>query len=201
MGICPPASFHFNSPRTMTLTEILLTAFSLSLDAVAIALAASAIHYVTLRQALKIALFFGAFQLLMPILGWAMGLGFKGYVEAYGNIIGFALLLGVGMNMLRETFKKETAEDIEHERHLAETKILTLMAVATSIDALVVGFTFNFVSVNIPIAVGVIGVVTFLLSLLAVYVGEKFKHIAGNKLEVFGALILIGLAFKVLLGW
>jgi putative Mn2+ efflux pump MntP len=102
--------------------------------------------------------------------------------------------------MLRETFKKETPEDVDHERHLAETKILTIMAVATSIDALVVGITFNFVTVNISLAVLIIGAVTFLLSLLGVYIGKKFKHLVGRQIEVVGAFILIGLAFKILLG-
>lgn len=182
----------------MTITEIILTGFSLSLDAVAIALAAGALHRITLRQALKIAFFFGAFQLLMPLIGWALGLGFKSSVDSYGHIVGFVLLLGVGLNMLRETFKEETDEDVEHEKHLAETKVLTIMAIATSIDALVIGITFNFVPVNVPVAVGIIGIVTFVFSLLAVYVGGKFKHIEGQKIEVLGALILIGLALKTL---
>jgi putative Mn2+ efflux pump MntP len=185
----------------MTLTEIFLTGFSLSLDAVTIAIAAGAIHRVTHRQAVKIAFFFGAFQLFMPLIGWAFGFGFKTYLDAYGNIIGFALLAGIGLNMLRETFKKETSADRDHERHLAETKILAMMAVATSIDALVVGITFNFVTVNVPLAVSIIGIVTFVLSLGAVYVGTKFKNAAGNHIEAIGALILIALAFKILFGW
>lgn len=186
----------------MTLTEIILIAFSLSLDAVAVALAAGALHSMTFKQAMKIALFFGAFQLLMPLVGWALGLGFGGYAKAYGNIIGFLLLLGVGLNMLRETYKKEKNEDIKHERHLAETKVLVVMAIATSIDALVVGVTFNFISVNVPLAVCLIGIITLVLSFLAVYVGGKSKHLVGNrKVEVIGALIIIGLAFKILFGW
>jgi putative Mn2+ efflux pump MntP len=189
-----------NIERIMTFIDILLTAFSLSLDAVAIAVAASTLHHVTLRQAIKIAFFFGAFQLFMPLIGWSLGFGFKDALEAYGKMIGFVLLLGVGVNMLRETFKKETPEDVDHERHLAETKILTIMAVATSIDALVVGITFNFVTVNISLAVLIIGAVTFLLSLLGVYIGKKFKHLVGRQIEVVGAFILIGLAFKILLG-
>ncbi len=184
----------------MSITEIFLTGFSLSLDAVAIALAAGALHRITPSQALKIALFFGAFQALMPLLGWAVGLGFKHIADAYGHVIGFLLLFGVGVNMLHETFTKETQEDIENEKHLAETKILTVMAVATSIDALVVGITFNFVAVNIPMAVGIIGAVTFVLSLVAVYAGGSVKQGAGKKMEIFGGLILIALACKILFG-
>ena len=186
----------------MSVTEIILIGFSLSLDAGAIALAAGALHNITFRQAMKIAFFFGAFQLFMPLAGSVLGSGFGQYAKDYGNIVGFLLLLGVGLNMLRETFKKEKNVTINHERHLAETKILTIMAVATSIDALVVGITFNFVSVNIPLAVCIIGAITFALSLFAVYVGRRSKHLMGNrKIEVLGALVLIGLAFKILLGW
>jgi len=191
----------YASIEMMTFVDILLTAFSLSLDAVAIAIAAGALHRVTFRQALKIAFFFGMFQLLMPLLGWAFGLGFKEALNAYGALVGFVLLFGVGANMLREAYKKESPEETKRERHLAETKILTIMALATSIDALVIGITFNFVPVNIPLAVGVIGAVTFLLSFVGVRVGEKFKHLFGRQIETLGGLILIGLAFKILLGW
>lgn len=185
----------------MTLTEIILIGFSLSLDAMAVALAAGALHHTTLKQAFKIALFFGAFQLLMPFFGWVLGLSFKEYVATYGNIVGFILIFGVGLNMLRETSKKETPEDIRNKRHLAETGILVIMAIATSIDALVVGITFNFVPVSIPLAVSIIGIITFALSFFAVYAGKKLNHVAGNKIGVFGAFILIGLSFKILFGW
>ncbi len=183
----------------MNIIEIFLTGFSLSLDAVAIAVAAGALHKITPRHALKIALFFGGFQMFMPILGWLSGLWFSGYLTSYGNIIGFVLLFSVGMKMFLETFKKETKDEIKKERHLAETKTLTIMAIATSIDALVVGITFNFVSVIIPVAVCVIGAVTFALSLAAIYVGEKFKRIIGNEIEWLGGLVLVGLSIKILL--
>lgn len=183
----------------MNLFEIFLTAVSLSLDAVAIALAAGALHRISFRNTFKIALFFGVFQAIMPLLGYASGLGFKSYLESYGNIVGFLLLFGVGANMLIQSFKKESSEDVKKERHLAETKTLTLMAIATSIDALIVGITFNFVSVNIPLAIFFIGTVTFVLSMLAVFIGEKFKRIVGAEIEWLGALVLIGLSFKILL--
>lgn len=187
--------------KNMTIIEIFLTGFSLSLDAVAVAIAASALNRNTRKQALKIALFFGLFQAFMPLVGWGLGFGFKEYVEAYGSIIGFILLFGVGLNMLKETLSSETEEDVKKERHLSETKVLTVMAFATSIDALVVGITFNFVKVSVPFAVTVIGIVTFILSLFALYVGGKYKHSPGKKIEIFGALILIGLAIKILMGW
>lgn len=185
----------------MTLTEIILIGFSLSFDAMAVALAAGALHHTTLKQAFKIALFFGVFQLLMPFAGWALGLSFKEYVTTYGNIVGFMLIFGVGLNMLRGAFKEETPKDIQKKRHLAETGILVIMAIATSIDALVVGITFNFIPVNISLAVSIIGIITFALSFFAVYAGEKLNHITGNKIEAFAAFILIGLSFKILLGW
>ncbi|MCK9351714.1 MAG: manganese efflux pump MntP family protein [Candidatus Paceibacterota bacterium] len=183
----------------MNIFDIFLTGFSLSLDAVAIAVAAGALHKIDLRHAVKIAVFFGGFQMFMPLIGWMAGLGWSGYLESYGNMIGFVLLFAVGLKMLLETFKKETKEEVKQEKHLAETKTLTIMAVATSIDALVVGITFNFVPVNIPLAVGIIGAVTFVLSLAAVYIGEKFKRIIGKEIEWLGGLVLIGLSIKILL--
>jgi manganese efflux pump family protein len=183
----------------MTSIEILLTAFSLSLDAVAIAAAAAAVTRISAFQALKIAFFFGAFQLVMPVIGWLLGASIYEYALAYGHVIGFVLLLGVGLKMLHEATRKEDDEDELREKHLAQTYALTIMAIATSIDALVVGITFSFIDVNILIAVSTIGVVTFVLSLVAIQFGRFIQRYAGNNIEYVGGIVLIALAFKTLL--
>ncbi len=180
----------------MSILEILLIAVSLALDAVVVSVGAGALASMNKRGALKIALYFGAFQAAMPLIGYLAGLGFRDYVAAYGHIIGFLLLLAVGLKMLWETFKKE---DEGAERNIMRTRTLTLLAVATSIDALVVGITFNFVPVHIPVAVATIGLVTFVLSYIGVLVGKKSRHLLGTKFEAVGAIILIGLACKILL--
>lgn len=180
----------------MSFIEIFLIAVSLALDAVVVSVGAGALVGMNKRGALKIALYFGAFQAAMPLIGYLAGLGFREYVATYGHIIGFLLLLAVGLKMLWETFKKE---DVEAERHIMSTRTLTLLAVATSIDALVIGITFNFVPVHLPVAIAVIGVVTFVLSYMGVLIGKRSRHLLGTKFEIVGAVILIGLAFKVLL--
>lgn len=178
--------------------EIFLTAVSLSLDAVAVAVAAGTLSKIRIKQALKIAAFFGGFQFMMPLIGWGIGYNFTGYLK-YGNVIGFVALLLVGIKMLAEAIKKTDGEDIEKERHITQLKILILLAITTSIDALIIGLTFNFIKVNVWSAVSIIGLVTFFLSLIGVYLGERSKKLVGNRIEIFGSLILIILAFKILL--
>ncbi len=180
----------------MSVLEIVLIAVSLALDAAIVAVGAGALAHVRPRAALKVALFFGAFQAAMPLLGLVLGLGFREYLLAYGHVVGFVLLLLVGGKMFFESFGEE---DAERERDITKTSTLLLLAVATSIDAFVVGITFNFVPVNVPVAIAVIGIVTFLMALAGVYFGRRSKHLFGNHIELGGALVLIALALKVLL--
>ncbi len=183
----------------MSFLEIILTALSLSLDATAVSIAAGALNKISIKQAFKIAAFFGIFQLVMPIIGWEIGSSFKEYILNYSNIIGFIALLALGSKMFYEAIKKTNEEEINNEKHITQNKVLLLLAITTSIDALVVGITFNFLNVNIPLAVITIGIITFFLCLGGVYVGKRGRNIAGNKIEIVGALILIALAFKILL--
>lgn len=180
----------------MSFPEILLIAVGLSIDAAVVAVGAGALARVTKATALKIALFFGGFQAGMPILGLLLGYGFREYLLAYGHIVGFILLLLVGGKMLFEAFEEE---DAEQERDIARLSTLTVLAVATSIDALVVGISFNFIPVDVPLAVSAIGIVTFFMALLGVVVGMRGKHLLGTRIELAGAVILILLAFKILL--
>lgn len=180
----------------MSFLEILLLAISVALDAAIIAVGAGVLAKVGYRSALKVALFFGGFQALMPLLGFWLGFGFREYLISYGHIVGFVLLLGVGGKMLFESFKKE---DTEHEKDITRTRTLLILSFATSIDAFVVGITFSFVPVHIALAIGTIGIVTFLMALVGVYIGKKTKHLLGNRIEIVGAVVLIALAFKVLL--
>ncbi|MFA6105653.1 MAG: manganese efflux pump [Patescibacteria group bacterium] len=183
----------------MSLLEMILTGISLSLDAVAISIAASILHRLTFKQTLKIALFFGGFQFFMPIIGLALGFGFKSNLVKYGNIIGFLMLFSLGCKMAFESFKKTSQDELNKEKHLAETKVLTLLAITTSIDALVVGITFNFIKINTLLASSIIGLITFILCLVGICFGTKNRHLFGNKIELIGAIILIILAFKILL--
>lgn len=179
----------------MSLPELLLLALSLSLDAAVVAVGAGALARVRFGAALRIAGLFGLFQGLMPLLGLVLGLGFREYLLAYGSVVGFVLLLLVGGKMLFEAFEKE---DTKSERNIMKFSTLPVLAVATSIDAFVVGITFTFIPVNVPVAVALIGVVTFLMALVGVYLGRRSRHLLGTRIELVGAVVIIMLAFKVL---
>lgn len=180
----------------MSFAEILILAVSLSLDAVVVAVGAGALARIRIGGALRVALAFGVFQGLMPLLGLLLGSVFSVYLLMYGHIVGFVLLLLVGGKMLFEAFGKE---DTGNERNIMHIRTLLILAVATSIDAFVVGITFSFLPVHLPIAVLTIGVVTFLLSLAGVFLGRSSRHLLGTRIEIIGALVIILLAFKVLL--
>ncbi len=180
----------------MSFPEILLLAVSLSLDAAVVAVGAGALARINVAKALKVSFTFGAFQGLMPLLGLLLGSAFSAYLLVYGHIVGFVLLILVGGKMLFEAFQKE---DTASERNILHIQTLLILAVATSIDAFVVGITFSFLPVHVPTAVLTIGVVTFLLSLLGVYLGRSSKHLLGTRIEIMGAVVIILLAFKILL--
>lgn len=180
----------------MSPVEITLIALSLSLDVAVVSIGAGALNRLTLGRALLIAFIFGAFHAFMPLLGWFAGSWFKGPLLEYGNVIGFVLILLVGLRMLKGAL---TAESTDSERNVLNTKALLILAIATSIDALVIGISFTFLIVPIALAIVTIGVVTFLMSLAGTYIGKQTKHLVGTKVEFIGALALILLAFKVLL--
>ena len=180
----------------MSPVEVLILAVGLSLDAVVVAVGAGALNRITHTRALYIAGVFALFQGMMPLIGWAGGLAFQSPLAAYGNLIGFTLLMLVGLKMLKEALGPESESE---ERTILRTKTLIALAVATSIDALVAGITFTFIPVSLSFAVLAIGLVTFVGCLGGIYVGRHIKHLIGTKLEVVGALVIMLLAVKVLL--
>ncbi|MEA2701787.1 MAG: hypothetical protein QOE22_496 [Candidatus Parcubacteria bacterium] len=180
----------------MSALEILLLALSLSLDAVVVSVGAGVLNRINIRKALVIAFFFGAFHAVMPLLGWAAGYWFRGYLTEYGHIVGFVLILLVALKMLRDALRQE---DTAREKDILHMRVLLVLAFAMSIDALVIGITFNFLPVSVLPTSAIIGLVTFLMSLAGVYVGRRSRHLVGTKIELLGALVLVLLAFKVLL--
>lgn len=183
----------------MTFIEIFLTAVSLSLDAVAVAVAAGAINHLSFKNIFKISVFFGGFQMIMPILGLVLGTGFKEYFFQYGSLIGFIALFALGLKMLHESLTKPDTDVVDKEKHITQLKVLFVLAFSTSVDALVIGITYAFVQVNLLVALSTIGIITFILCFLGAYLGSKGRNLFGNKVEIIGALILIVLSFKILL--
>ena len=147
---------------------------------------------------------FGCFQAIMPMIGYFLGIQFAKFVNAFAPWIAFILLLLIGINMIRESFSKEEKEGGESDA--IGFKTMLLMAIATSIDALAVGITFACIPVNIiqatallnTVAVIIIGVATFIISIAGVKIGSIFGNIYKNKSEFIGGVILILLGIKII---
>ncbi len=175
---------------------LFVLAVGLSMDAFAVAVCKGlAMKKMSWKNAVIVGLWFGTFQALMPVIGYFLGVSFADRIKSVDHWIAFVLLALIGGNMIREAFGKE------EERASADLDVKTMfiMAVATSIDALAVGVTFAFLDQNMPLAVSLIGVTTFMLSMLGVKVGNLFGVKYKSKAEFIGGLILILLGAKIFL--
>lgn len=181
----------------MELLTIILLAVGLAMDAFAVSIVTGSVYReLHIRHALRMALFFGAFQSLMPLVGSLAGLGLREHIAAYDHWIAFGLLGLIGGKMIYEAFRIEAAEKKLDPSNLL---ILLTLSVATSIDALAVGFTLSLLVSSLAFAVIVIGVITFGLSYAGVFVGKRFGHFCESKIEILGGLILIGIGLKILI--
>ena len=179
----------------MHIAELLLIAVGLSMDAFAVSVCKGlSVKELRPRHALLAGLYFGGFQFLMPVLGWLLGYRFEAMITSIDHWIAFLLLSLIGGNMIRESFSEE--EELNDDFGV---KTMLLLAVATSIDALAVGITFAFLSVRILPAAGLIGLITFLLSVAGIHIGRAFgaRYKAGA--ERLGGIILILIGVKILL--
>ena len=180
----------------MRFAELFLLAVGLSMDAFAVSVCKGlSIQRLKLRHALIVGAWFGAFQALMPVIGWLLGSAFADMIEAVDHWIAFALLALIGGNMIREALGHE---EEEADPSLAPVTML-LLAVATSIDALAVGVTFAFLRVNILWAVSLIGVCTFLISAAGVKIGNVFGARWKSRAELAGGVVLVLIGLKILL--
>ncbi len=153
------------------------------------------IKYLRINNALKIAIFFGSFQAFMPLVGWLAGLSLRDFISGIDHWIAFGLLSLIGCKMIYESIKIESrGEKVDP----LNVYVLLMLSLATSIDALAVGVSLAFLKISIVTPIIVIGIVTFLLSFLGVFVGNKSGHFFENKIEIIGGLILIGIGIKIL---
>ena len=179
----------------MGLITIIVIAIGLAMDAFAVSIVSgSAYKKLEVKHAFRVALFFGAFQALMPLIGSLAGMSVREYIAGYDHWIAFGLLSAVGAKMIYESFKITPARENFNPSNIW---VLLVLSVATSIDALAIGVTISLLPVSIAMAVIVIGLVTFVLSYLGVFIGKKFGHFFENKIEAVGGLILIGLGVKI----
>lgn len=184
----------------MGLIELVLIAVGLSMDAFAVSICKGlGMKRLDVKQAAIIAVFFGGFQGLMPVIGWALGTGFQSYITPVDHWIAFALLAFIGAKMLFDAFHDDEADSQEQSSDRLAIKEVLLLAIATSIDAIAVGITFAFLRVDIVVAVLLIGVITFGLSFIGVAVGHQFGARFEKPASIVGGVVLILIGLKILL--
>lgn len=183
----------------MGLIELFLIAVGLSMDAFAVSICKGlGMKSLNLKQGAVIALFFGGFQALMPLIGWALGSQLAHLVEPVDHWIAFALLAFIGGKMLWDAFHEDDEPDGETSERL-DIRELFMLAIATSIDALAVGVSLAFLQVDVAFSVSVIGVTTFVLSLLGVIIGHQFGSRWEKPSTIAGGIVLILIGLKILL--
>lgn len=181
----------------MTPFEVVVLAFALAMDAVAVSLAEGLrLRRPRWRDALLIAGMFGLFQALMPVLGWALAFKFADAVSAATPWIAFGMLALIGAHMIRESFEDEDDHGVTS---VVTLRTVTPLAIATSIDAAAVGVTFGVLEVDVLPAVTVIGVITAVLSLAAVFIGARVGERLGRWATLVGGVILVVIGLRILL--
>ncbi len=185
----------------MSFLELLLIGIGLSMDAFAVAICRGlAMTKFNWKHAAMIAAYFGGFQALMPLAGWALGSTFAGYIQRIDHWIAFILLTLIGGNMIREAVSgREECKAGKCDEDRLDHRQLFFMAIATSVDALAVGITFAFLDVSIIPAISIIGMTTFVLSLSGVAVGNFFGSRYKKRAEITGGIILILMGIKILI--
>lgn len=178
------------------MVELAFLAVALSMDAFAVSIGLGSKNTHSTRQlAWMSGLYFGVFQGAMPLIGYAGGLGVFGWVEEFAPWIAFILLLVIGIKMIYEGVSEGIEEDIAQITH----KVMIILAVATSIDAMAAGFTFTLLDVNPLFACFLIAVVTFIFSWVGTFIGAKSGTWLESKAEILGGLVLTLIGLKILI--
>ena len=181
----------------MSVFTILLTAAGLAMDALAVSISSGpGLREHRQRRALKMAAFFGGFQAIMPAVGYALGVTFREWVAAADHWIAFGLLAAIGGKMIHESMSN--GGDASRRTDPFSTRTLTLLAIATSIDALAAGVTLPLLRAPMALTLATIGLVTFALSLAGVYAGRRFGARLGPRLDAVGGVVLIGIGARIL---
>ncbi|MFH0893533.1 MAG: manganese efflux pump MntP family protein [Bacteroidota bacterium] len=176
---------------------IFFIALGLSMDAFAVSLCSGiGAKKNKFKTAITLASFFGFFQAAMPLIGWAAGYYFKDYITEADHWIAFVLLAFIGGKMLLESFKNKGCQPA---RNTTKITVVLGLAIATSIDAMAAGLSFALLEIPLFHAVGIIGIVTFIVSFAGVYIGGRTFRLLGKKAEMAGGIVLIAIGIKILL--
>lgn len=176
--------------------EILLISIGLAMDAFAVSVCKGlAMKKMSWEKAIIIGLYFGIFQAVMPVIGYFLGTTFEKFITNVDHWVAFILLVGIGINMVKEAFDKES----ENRNDNVDVKTMLVLSIATSIDALAIGITFACLKIHIVMPVITIGLITFIISVIGVKIGNRFGDKYEKKAEIMGGVILILLGIKILL--
>lgn len=180
----------------MKFVDIFLIAVALSMDAFAVSICKGlSVQKVSAKHVLTAGVYFGGFQAIMPLIGFLLGFKFERFIVSVDHWIAFALLAVIGGNMIKEALSSEE----EEPNASFSFKTMLPLAIATSIDALAVGISFAFLGVDIVAAAILIGITTFVLSGIGVFVGNIFGTKYKSKAELAGGAVLILIGLKILL--
>ena len=186
---------HF-SENSMQLLTIILIAIGLSFDTFAVSVSSGLIlRKIDFFNATKIAITLAVFQAAMPVIGWLAGSGIKVYAEDFDHWIAFGILALLGGKMIYESFKTDPEN---RSFNPLDFKVMIGMAIATSIDALIVGFSFALLNFKILLSVGIIGAVTYIVAMLGMLFGKKIGARMGRRMEMLGGVMLILIGVKIL---
>lgn len=179
----------------MGISELLLIGIGLSMDAFAISIGKGlSTKCLKPRHYLSVGVWFGSFQALMPIAGYLLGVSFASLVESFDHWIAFVLLSIIGINMIRESLHGDECE-IHSDFSIHS---MFMLAIATSIDALAIGVSFAFLQIDILPAASIIGITTFILSMIGLRIGNIFGCRYKSKAEFVGGVVLIIIGIKIL---
>ena len=175
--------------------ELLLISISLAMDAFAVSIGKGlSTRKDTLKVALLCGVWFGAFQTLMPLIGYALGSAVSEIISQYSGIVALVLLAIVGANMIREAV---TSDDDDEVSASIDAKEMFVLAIATSIDALVVGVSYVAMGANIVVASVIIGVVTFIICFFGAFLGNKIGTAFEKPAAIAGGVVLILIGLKI----
>jgi putative Mn2+ efflux pump MntP len=181
----------------MEIATVFFLAVGLSFDSFAVSVCSGlSLPHIRFFQAVKIAVFMAIFQAFMPLIGWLIGNSMKSLIEPVDHWIAFGMLSLIGGKMIIESFIGSETREIKNPLHI---RVILLLSLATSIDALAVGFSFAVLLDKILIAVLIIGVVTFIASMLGILLGKKTGPKINRYAEIIGGLILILIGLKIMI--
>ncbi|MCX7986988.1 MAG: manganese efflux pump MntP family protein [Bacteroidales bacterium] len=181
----------------MDFFAVLFVSIGLSFDTFAVSLSCGIKEKnIQFLAATRIAIVFAIFQALMPLLGWFLGITISNYVVSIDHWIAFVLLWIIGIKMVLDAWNHEKNDS---SLNINDPKVIISLSLATTMDAFVIGITFAFLKVHIPMVLLIIGATTYIFSMLGMLFGKKLGQHIGNKVEFLGGIILMAIGLKILL--